>query len=156
MCHPLPRQDIYFPRRRANVHDPHPSDVPNVVDAVARWLPHVWGAGREPYDHRHSAPGPGDPIRRAAGHAALPQWADSASAIVRLPLHRCRCLNLFMFYFVYYSMRPSHLPCVGDILPAVCRCCCCCLSCLSTSTTSMLLLLSLSIWLFPLCVAAVD
>lgn len=155
MCHPLLPQGIYFPQRMANAHDRHPSDVANVVDAVARWLPHVLGAGREPYGLRHSAPGPDDPTRRAAGHAALPQWADSASAIVRLHLHRCRCLNVFMFYFVYYSMRPPHLPCVGVILPAACRCCCC-LSCLSTSTTSMLLLLSLSIWLFPLCVVAVD
>lgn len=154
MCHPLPRQDIYFPQRMANAHDRHPSDVPNVGDAVARWLPHVLEAGRAPCGLRHSALGPDDPTRRAAGHAALPQWVGSASGIVRLPLHRCRCLNLFIFYFVYYSMRPSHLPCVGDILPAVCRCCC--LSCLSTSTTSMLLLLSLSIWLFPLCVGAVD
>lgn len=158
-CHLRLPRDICFPRRMANARARRPSDVGHVADVVARWPPLVWAADTAPYAGRQTAPGPSDPVRRAAIRAAPTRWAGSANARVHLCRYHCLFgINKLRFLCALpagcslsLSLTLAYLLCAGDILPSVC----CCLSGLSTSPTSMLLLLSLSIWLFPLCAVVV-
>lgn len=88
-CHLRLPRDICFPRRMANARARRPSDVGHVADVVARWPPLVWAADTAPYAGRQTAPGPSDPVRRAAIRAAPTRWAGSANARVHLCRYHC-------------------------------------------------------------------